>query len=216
METRFKTASAIILLLALQGCYPEGPDYVDETDIVYTNYDPGFDFDDVHTFALPAQVIVVSDQDFHYRDHITEPDFVDPQYSSLIVSAVRNNMAATGCTEIDKNENPDVILLLSVSATTQVYFYYDWDYWSWWYPGWHSGRGWRYPGYYHPPYRRCHRVGTLFIQMVDARHESPDSSVPMVWSAMINGLLDGDAASFSRRVHNAIDQAFRQSPYLHQ
>ncbi len=215
MENKLKAASAIVLAVALQGCYPEGPEYIDETDIVYTNYDPDFDFAEALTFALPGQVIVVSDQDFRYRGDITEPDFVDPPYNNLILSTVRDNMVQSGRTEIDKDENPDVILLLSVSATTQVYYYYDWDYWSWWYPHWGSGRGWRYPGSYHPPYRRCHRAGTLFIQMIDARHESPDNQVPVVWCALINGVLEGDAASVSRRLQQTIDQAFRQSPYFH-
>jgi hypothetical protein len=41
-----------------------------------------------------------------------------------------------------------------------------------------------------------------------------NNSMPSVWVAAINGLLDGTDASKVARINNTIDQAFDQSPYL--
>ena len=35
---------AIVSAVLLAGCYPSGPDYVEQLDIVVSNYDPNFDF----------------------------------------------------------------------------------------------------------------------------------------------------------------------------
>ncbi len=36
-------------MAVLHACYPEGPEYADELDIVHTNYDPSFDFKSANT-----------------------------------------------------------------------------------------------------------------------------------------------------------------------
>jgi hypothetical protein len=129
-----------------QGCYPDGPEYVDELDIVYTNYDPSFDFKAANTFALPDQIIEIGSSDFKNQDGTDE--FVTSQFATTILNTIRDNMVNRGWTEVDKDDTPDVIVLPSVSKTTNIYYYYDWYYWRWWYPGWYEGWGWYYPSYY--------------------------------------------------------------------
>ncbi|GCC50366.1 DUF4136 domain-containing protein [Chryseotalea sanaruensis] len=198
------------------GCYPEEPTYVDELDIVYTNYNPAFDFKGVNTFALPEHVIKIDDSTFFNHNGNTEPEFVSDLYANIILNTIRNNMIALGWTEVNKNSNPDVILLISVSTTTTIYYYYDWYYWNWWYPGWDQGWGWYYPGYYNPVYAGGYRSGTLLIQMTEDVNTMVDKNVSVPWVVVINGLLEGNPTSIESRLSNTINQAFKQSPYLQQ
>jgi hypothetical protein len=39
-------------------------------------------------------------------------------------------------------------------------------------------------------------------------------NAPVLWTAGINGLLEGSATGITARITRAIDQAFAQSPYL--
>ena len=123
-------------------------------------------------------------------------------------------MTDYGWTLVDKNSSPDVILLVSSITTTNVYWYYDWGYWGWYYPGWNPGWGWYYPGYY-PPYVTGYKSGSVFTQMVDAKATAAGvDNVPVVWSCIFNGLAEGGTSSIATRVQTGIDKAFVQSPYL--
>ena len=97
-----------------------------------------------------------------------KPEFLPPSYSDVILGQIKQNMTAYGWTEVDKNAKPDVVLLVSASNTTYLYWYYDWAYWGWYYPGYYPGWGWYYPGYY-PPYVSSYTTGTLLIQMTDQK-----------------------------------------------
>jgi Domain of unknown function (DUF4136) len=215
MKTLIRTFMVVSMTWGLFGCYPEGPEYVDELDIVYTNYDPSFDFKALGTFALPDNVIKLDGKDFKNNNGEDIPEFVSPQYAMPILNAIRDNMEDMGWTQVAKTENPDVILLPSVSKDTHVYYYYDWYYWNWWYPGWNSRWGWYYSGYYYPAFRGGYSTGTLFIQMTNAKSGNPDN-VPVIWSSEINGLVQGSSSYLISRINKTIDQAFLQSPYLQQ
>jgi hypothetical protein len=211
MEKQFKYVA--LILIVTYGCFPDGPEYIDELDIVYTNYDAGFDFKAVNTFALPDEVIKVETQEFN-RQVKNEPEFVLEAHSEIILSTIRDNMLYLGWTEVEKNNGPDIIILPSVSTSTRIYYYYDWNYWYWWYPGWYSGWAWYYPGYYYPVYRSGYSSGTLFIQMTDNRNSQESNNVAVPWSAVINGVMETSRSHINQRLRSTIDQAFDQSPYL--
>ncbi len=214
MKFKFYILLLSALSISFSGCYPDGPDYVDELDIVYTNYDPSFDFKAVNTFALPDSVVIINGSDFREQNGVDKPEFVTAQYATVILNTIRNNLINRGWSEVDKSENPDVILLSSVTNTTYVYYYYDWYYWNWWYPDWQAGWGWYYPGYYYPIYRTGYHAGTLFIQMTDSKNSTTNFNISVPWSVEINGLMQGSVSSIKIRLKNTIDQAFDQSPYL--
>lgn len=213
---KFKTYIVLLgaLSISFSGCYPDGPDYVDELDIVYTNYDPLFDFKAVNTFALPDSVVIINGSDFRERNGVDKPEFVTAPYATVILNTLRDNLVKRGWFEVDKNENPDVIFLPSVTNTAYIFYYYDWYYWNWWYPGWQAGWGWYYPGYYYPIYRTGYHSGTLFIQMTDSKNSTVNFNISVPWSVEINGLMQGSVTSIKIRLKNTIDQAFDQSPYL--
>lgn len=205
----------ILWLLAIAvlgfGCTPGGIDYIEEADLVYTNYDDAYGFARVKTFAIPEQVIEITGSTFDPQAGL---EFVDPAYGDVIVERLRKNLTALGWTEVDENDNPDFVVLPSVYTSTTINIYYDWSYWGWYYPGWYSGWGWYYPYYYPTTYTSGYRSGSLFVQLIDHKSTRLNDAVPVRWNMIINGLLEGGAASINSRVQNSIDQAFLQSPYL--
>jgi Domain of unknown function (DUF4136) len=208
-------ALALIMTAALAGCYPSGAEYVDELDIVYTNHDAAFDFSARTTYSIPDSVIKISGQDVTVPDSNYKPIFLSAQYSDAILAAINQNMASYGWTKVAKGSRPDVILLVSAMTTTNIYYYYDWAYWGWWYPGYYPGWGWYYPGSYYPAYVTGYRSGSVFTQMIDAKLTSVDTdNVPVVWNSIFNGLAEGNASSINARLTTSIGKAFAQSPYL--
>ena len=196
------------------GCYPKGAEYIDEVDIVYTNYSSEFDFISKKTYAIPDSVIKITGDNFLDPDGDGKPQFMSPANAAVILTQINKNMQDYGWTRVDKNDNPDVILLASTNTTTNLYYYYDWSYWGWYYPGYYPGWGWGY-GWYYPPYVTGYRSGSIFVQMVDHHSATPTiENVPVVWNCIINGLAEGGSASISARTQKGIDKAFSQSPYL--
>ncbi|WP_018344778.1 DUF4136 domain-containing protein [Cytophaga aurantiaca] len=195
--------------LLLCGCYPQDNNgYVNEYDLVATNYDKDFNFSANKTYALPDSIVLIGDQTL-----TGQPIFVDQATATLILNQIRTNLNGYGWTETD-SLNADIILLPSASKTTNIYYYYDWSYWGWYYPGYYPGYGWGYPGYAPYPVATSYQTGTLLMQMTyPAGIEA--SSVPVVWSGVINGLLNvGSTTSVNSRITTTINQAFTQSPYL--
>jgi uncharacterized sodium:solute symporter family permease YidK len=41
-----------------------------------------------------------------------------------------------------------------------------------------------------------------------------NQTIPVVWTGLLNGLLDGTTASTQNRIVSGIDQCFEQSPYI--
>ena len=66
---------AILVLPMIAGCYPNGAEYTDELDIVYTNYASTFDFKTKHTFAMPDSVIKINGAAFEDPDGNGKPEF---------------------------------------------------------------------------------------------------------------------------------------------
>ena len=116
--------------------------------------------------------------------------------------------------QLEKTDNPDVIILPSVSQTTNIYYYYSYSYWGSYYPGYPGGWGWYYPGYYFPPMASSYKTGSMLIQMTDPSSAATSDVLPVAWTAVINGLAEGNTASIQARIQTTITQAFVQSPYL--
>lgn len=202
MKTKLYLAFLLIVLLA--GCYPDGPDYAQDTDIVYTTYDQQYDFAERNTYAMPDKIVV----DVKIDDGDTTYEYMSPVYATPILNQIQENMNSAGWSLVDVSDDPDVLLTpAGVSSTT--YFYSYW--YDWWYGGYWGWYGWYYPPYYTVS---SYTTGTLVMVIADPNQssESPINRSPAVWIGAANGLLTGgyDVS----RVTEAIDQAFVQSPYL--
>ena len=198
-----KIFSTLILaaLTTLLGCYPGGPEYVEQYDIVYSNYDPTYDFVSKGTYSLPDKIVKITGKE---ND---PPTYVKDIYAVPMLQKIDANMASLGWTKVDVSKNPDVQFLPAAWESTTI-VYWGGGYWCWYYP-YYCGGGWYYP--YYPSYS-SYSTGTLLMNMVDPALESADGNKRVIWTGAINGLLSGTYST--TRVNNAIDQTFKQSPYL--
>jgi hypothetical protein len=185
------------IIMILGSCYPEGPQYYEDLDVVYTNYDDQYDFVSKGTYAIPDKIVKITGELIEGED----PEFVDEPYNSQILQKIEDNMSALGWAKTDDPANADMVLFPAVWSNTTVYYWY--DYWCWYFPP-YCGWGWGYPSV------SSYTTGTLVMTLVADGDDYIDPA--RVWTAAANGLLSG-AVDISR-VNNAIDQAFEQSPYL--
>jgi hypothetical protein len=214
MITRLRYLLIACLLTFQWACYPKGAEYTDELDLVYTNYTSDFDFASRKTYSIPDSVIKITGDNFSDPDGNGKPEYLSQASATVILNQLKQNMNNYGWTLVNKSDHPDVVLLVSTMTTTNIYYYYDWSYWGWYYPGYNPGWGWYYPGWYYPPYITGYRSGSIFTQMTDNRVALSEDNVPVVWTCIINGLAEGSSANISARTQVNIDKAFSQSPYL--
>jgi hypothetical protein len=185
----------IILLMA--SCYPSDTVYYEDLDLVYTNYTETFDFASKGTYAMPDKIVKITGNLAEGQN----PEYVKEPYNTQILNKIKSNMTAMGWTLVDDPANADLALMPAVWTNTTVVYWY--DYWCW-YSYYYCGWGWSYPSY------STYTTGTLVMGLVASGDEYVDPA--NVWTAAVNGLLSGSYDI--SRVNNAIDQAFKQSPYL--
>jgi hypothetical protein len=199
-------------VILLSGCYNyEDSADINDLDLVATNYQKDYNFNAKKTFALPDSVVLISGEGFDGTN-----EYAKQSYAKPMLDAIRFNMTKYGWKEELVDSLADVIILPSVSQTTNVYYYYSYSYWNWYYPGGYypGGWGWYYPGYYYPPTTSSYKTGSMFIQMTDPSNAANSDQLPVVWTGLINGLAEGSTASIQARIKTTVDQAFTQSSYL--
>lgn len=195
MKKKFIFYLSIVVLMG--SCYPEGPVYYDELDIVYTDYDDQFAFSGKGTYSIPDKIVKVTGNLIEGED----PEFVKEPQNTQMLEKIKSNMTALGWTTTEDPTNADLVLFPAVWTNTTVYYWY--NYWCWYYP-YYCGYGWGYPSV------SSYTTGTLVMALVVDGENYVDPA--RVWTGAANGLLSG---SYNvTRVNNAIDQAFKQSPYL--
>lgn len=191
------------------GCYPEQPDSITAYDLVYTAYSPSFGFASARTYSIPDSVVLVTGNTVDGDAPLT----VDPTFGDPIIARIKQNLNSRGWEEVNVLDSPDVIMLPAVSKTENVTVYnYGWGYWGGYYPGYYPGWGWYYPGY--APSYSSYTSGSLIMLMTDPNGVSPSNNVPIVWTGVVNGLLEGSNASLIARIQSTIDEAFEQSSIL--
>lgn len=207
------------LIFSLNSCYNDYGLTTQDYDLVSTFFKKGVDFKKFQTFTLLDTVMRVTNDG-------EDPKDADTRFDKQILDDIERNIKNYGYNEIkqedvDSTNLPDVVLLVSsVSSTNYAYSPgYWWGYWGW-YPGWgyYPGYGPGWGGYY-PWYPGgtvySYTTGSIFIEMVDPTDIDVDNRrVNLQWGAGINGLTDDSSQNLSRRIKEAIDQSFKQSPYL--
>ena len=196
-----------ILLMALSaflllGCYPEGPEYTEDLDVVYTTFDEEYDFQDQSTYALPNKIVT----DVKIKDGDTTFVYMKDAFAIPILQAIEDNMDALGWTKVTGLiDDPDIAIMPAVITSTTYYY-------SYWYDWWYGG----YWGWYYPPYYSVSSIttGSMVITMADPglADSSPINQSEACWIMVGNGIATGYGDI--SRVTNAIDQGFKQSPYL--
>jgi hypothetical protein len=59
LSKRIASMSLVMFIVLISGCHQEGPVYVDEYDVVYSNYDTETDFNAKVTFSMPDQIVKI-------------------------------------------------------------------------------------------------------------------------------------------------------------
>lgn len=195
-------AMLALLSIGLWGCYPGGPEYYEDTDVVFTTYDKEFDFLDRSTYAMPDKIVV----DVEIKNGDTTFIYMKDAFAGPILQAIDRNMQALGWAKVGINAEPDLVLTPAGMKST-TYFYSYW--YDWWYGGWYPGWGWYYPPYYTVS---SYTTGSFIMVLADPNLDNPVGRTTPFWLGASNGLLSG--AYDLNRVTEAIDQAFAQSPYL--
>jgi hypothetical protein len=185
------------IIILMVSCYPEEPVYYDELDLVYTNYTASFDFASKGTYSMPDKIVKITGNLVEGQD----PEFVQEPYNTQVLNTIESNMTALGWTKVDDPANADLTLFPAVWTNTTIVYYY--DYWCWYY---YYYCGW---GYYYP-YTTSYTTGTMVMFLTASGQDYIEPTG--VWTAALNGLFSGEYDV--SRVNKAIDQAFKQSPYL--
>lgn len=206
--------SVAATLFVLAGCYPQGPEYASDYDVVATDYDETYwSQNSPQTYYMPDTLGWILDRD----DVENIVDDLDRDYDDFILGVVEDNLDDLGYERLDtlNGDNwPDVFVFTQAIAVkntgTTWYPWYPW-YGGGWYPWW--GWGGYYPGYY--PVSYSFNTGTILIEMGDAKDlDDERQQIKMVWTAGIDGLLRSSKSSNQDYVRKNIRQAFEQSPYL--
>jgi hypothetical protein len=193
-----KIAFYLLIIGMMVGCYPQGPEYYEDLDLVYTNYDSDFDFGSKGTYYMPDKIVKITG-DIGADEG---PDFVKEPYNTQILNMIADNMTALGYTRTYDDQEADLLFFPASWTNTTVYYWY--DYWCWYYPWYCGGWGWGYPSV------STYTTGTLVMAL--AATGSDYLEPEKVWTAAVNGLLSGNYNT--SRIEQGIDQAFEQSPYL--
>lgn len=210
---RLKTLSLVSVLALLIGCNPQGPQTVDDYDVVITNLHPDADFSNKKTFGMPWKVIHVGDTTEY---ELTDMDLV-------ILNTVKDEMLKKNYEYIQESDarKPDLVALCYAVTTTTVY-----TWWNWWggYPGWGWGPGWGYPWYPYPIQGvAAYQKGTIMVELAENTpahlpatiNEGDSVAIPILWEGVTNGFTT-NSKDEQRRAEKNIIQMFEQSPYLNQ
>lgn len=220
---RLASWGAMTAVLVLAGClaYPDSSERIDD-DIVYTNGANNTDFGEYKTFAIDPTVHVAAVQ----ADNSIDSETLDQEVADQLVAQTVKNLTDRGYTQVEATESPDLGVTLTAISGLAVGVVSGGYYWGYY------GYYWGYPGYgYYYPYNVAYsyRTGTLVIDAVDLASTAGQlpapvgdagpgpGALPVVWTAAAyKAGVDVDNVSQAgvKRAQQAIDQAFKQSPYL--
>jgi hypothetical protein len=201
MKIKSKTIILIGTLgIVLLGCYPQGPEYVDDLDVVLTYFNDDYDFASKQTYARPDKIVKITG---NLRDG-EDPVFIPDATAALILAQIDANMQDLGYQKVDVSADADLLLAPAAWETTTIVYWY--DYWYWWWGGYYPGWG------YYPGYVSSYSTGTLIMSLIDPAMVGANGNPVVQWTGAMNGLLT--KSYNASRVNKAIDQAFDQSPYL--
>jgi Domain of unknown function (DUF4136) len=218
----------VIVVAGLSSCYPVDDLQVEDLDVAATLYDKNYydpatgvnKFQDFQTFNVVDTIIHIIDD--------ADDDPISRKFDDFILEQVRLNMLQLGyIEETDPETNaPDVTLTVSaMSSEHEVYTWYPYWGWYWGYGGYYpysakavkdtpSALYYYYPWYPYGTYY-TYQSGSILMEMVEVARIDPEvEAIPVVWAAIVNGVLEESQSGAQARLSKGIDQCFDQSPYL--
>ncbi|GHB48486.1 DUF4136 domain-containing protein [Mongoliitalea lutea] len=211
MKIYFWTMAVFIGLLFVS-CLPSNrPDDISDLAVVYTNFNPEFQFNQGTTYALPPNVIILTSEGVTPGERPPTLDFVANQQ---LLNVMRNNMNARGFTLVNIQNQPDFILFPTVTTEgREILFDYDSQFWTWWFPELGPGIRFQYPNF-SPLINNSFNTGTLLMQLVDNRNRTSNAPLPVHWVGVVNMGLSQSLSDNTTRAIQGINQAFNQTPAI--
>jgi len=189
---RMLEAILVAVALAVAGCA--------SSPVVFTDFDRAALFANYHT----------------YRWSDEQPGQAAPLMQQRIVEAIDAQLNAKGWSRVAAGD-PDVIVSAKVAHRQEyrIDSYYPawgwggWGGWGWggWgccYGGW--GPGWGYAGGWDSSYVRAYVVGTLSVDMFDARTKRA------IWSGTAESTVHSDPAKQTADINFAVQKMFAAFP----
>jgi hypothetical protein len=204
MKRKISFIAFITSIFLFTGCYPGGPDYIEEMDVVLTKHNDTYDFTVKGTYAIPDKIVKVTGNMIEGET----PEFVPDITGRPILARIETNMTAYGWQKVDIAQNPDMVLVPAAWETTTVFYWY--DYWYYWWGGYYPAWGWG--GYYPPVYYDSYTTGTLVMALIDKSVVGASGNPVTQWTGAISGIMT--SVYNATRINTAIDKAFAVSPYL--
>jgi hypothetical protein len=204
-----KIITAVVCLVVI-ACQPEpDPNRLYDELVVSTNFDPQANFANYATYAISTDTIgLISNNSADTIIVAAESSFPRP-----VLEAVQTNLDKAAFARVGRDENPDLgvsVMVVNDLNVFQELVYYDPYYYS---GGYYSG----YYGYgsaYYYPYINTYAYNTavLVIELVDLKNRNSSNQVRVIWNAYLGDLTT--SVELVSQTEVAIDQAFKQSPYL--
>ncbi len=200
--------SAAVLILA--ACHKEPYRDSDNEYLVYTSPGKDADFTKYRTFYIADSLLVIGQGE--------KPFYSKTQAAKDLILAYRDNMQQRGFVYVADDAQADLGIQLTYIIKTEKFLsYYDSPYWWLDYPGyWPAGYWGNWYGYYYPrPVTYTYTTNALLADIVDLTPViMEDTPLEILWTSYIGGPAGRSYQSDVKRMENAIDQAFEQSPYL--
>ncbi|MCX6242595.1 MAG: DUF4136 domain-containing protein [Bacteroidetes bacterium] len=192
-------------IFAMVSCtkYPPTSSRLLEDLAVLTQYDVNTNFGLYKTYSIVDTVYYITDKGTQK---------IISANTKIIINQIIADMNARGFKQVAKSAKPDLGINVSAIKTTTTVYYPGW-YWG--YPGYYPPDWWGYNGYYYPyypTYYTSYSAGTLVIEMVNFKNITPAGDLPVVWDAIIRGLVTDTHTTTD--VTNSIDQCFTQTPSI--
>lgn len=177
--------------------------------LVYTAPAKDVNFEDYKYFDIVDSVLVVGQTD--------KPYYSQSNNALALIQAFRTNMRNRDFIALPDNPMDQLgIQLTFVEKTDRYVQYYDDPYWWLDYPGyWPAGYWGNWTGWYYPyPMTYTYTTNALIAEIVDLTSGEEDGKLKIVWSCYIGGPASYSINYDVKRMEQAIDQAFAQSPYI--
>lgn len=199
----------LAMVAALVTSCEKDPDLnkLDNDLTVYTNYDNEVHFDQFTDYCLPDSILLAGSgvKAVYWKD----------DNAQKIISEVVAEMDSRGYHRVEKKEDADIGLQLSYAQETTNIIgmggMYNWWGAGYWGPFWSD---WYYPY----PVSYSYDTGTLVMEMVDLTAQPEDKTqkvhLPVIWHSYASGLLFGNSRVDMQLTLRAVNQAFKQSPYI--
>jgi hypothetical protein len=107
----------MVSILVFWGCYPDGAEYYEDTDITYTQHDVNFDFGARQTYALPDRIVI----DVEIEEGDTSFIYMKDVYATPILQTIDANMSSYGWTKVAISANPDLLVTPAAMKSTTFF-----------------------------------------------------------------------------------------------